>query len=53
MRLQGIHTMLHSSALKEANPVTLNFLSGNAVNFFNLSQGVVCAMAVLNLKWFG
>lgn len=53
MRLQGIHTKLHASALAGTNHTTLNFLSGNALNFFNLSQGVVCAMAVLNLKWFG
>ena len=53
MRLQGICMEKHQVALEETTEGALTFLSGNAINFFNMAQGLVAAFAALQLDWFG
>jgi hypothetical protein len=43
----------HQVALEETTEGALTFLSGNAINFFNMAQGLVAAFAALQLDWFG
>ena len=53
MRLQGIFMEKHKIALEETAEGALTLLSGNAINFFNMAQGLVAAFAALELNWFG
>ena len=53
MRLQGIDMEKHKCALEETANSSLVFLSGNAINFFNMAQGLVALFAVVQVEWFG
>lgn len=52
MRLQGLNVPKHSKDIESTSENALAFLSGNAVNFFNLAQGLVAAMGALDIPWF-
>ena len=52
MALQGIVVGKHAQALAETSEGSLRLLSGNCVNFFNMSQGLAAGMATLDPKYF-
>ena len=50
--LQGINTQEHRVAIDETKESVLVHLTGNAINFFSMSQGIVAAVSVLDIPWF-
>lgn len=52
MLLQGICVENVGHIIAETSESTLWFLSGNAKNFFNVSQGLIAAFSTVDINWF-
>lgn len=52
LHLQGVNVGKFEDTIKATSESTLWSLAGNAVNFCNMSQGLMAAVCSLNLPWF-
>ena len=52
MSLQGILVKRHQATISQTSESTLKALSGNSVNYFNMSQGLSAAFAALPAELF-
>lgn len=52
MKLQGILVNRHHAAIQQTPETVLWALSGNAVNFFNMAQGIIAALSTLDIAFF-
>jgi len=49
--LQGYHTLGHHEQLEQFSDSLICTLAGNAVNYFNMAQGLVAAFSGLDIAW--
>lgn len=49
--LQGFNTVGHHEQLQQLGDNFMCTLAGNAVNFFNMAQGLVAAVSGLDIDW--
>lgn len=49
--LQGFPTLHHRESLQQFSDSLLCVLAGNAVNYFNMSQGLIAAFSGLDIAW--
>lgn len=53
MSLQGVCPIKYKDGMSSCPEKDLWMLSGNAVNFYNMCQGLLAAWSVLDIPWTG
>lgn len=52
LALQGVAMTKYATASESTPEHVKCHMAGNAVNYFNMAQGLIAMFAVLELKWF-